>query len=144
MTRAQISQETGLPLGTVKSHIRRALHALRRCTELPDAGGDAGKGCHAGVTPRRGDPDTPASRTFPCLLLPPRPGGLTLGLMTAGAWQIPVAGAMPHRRLGILARLPVPAHSFGVRGSGGRRATPAPLLLLGPVGFFLHSTALPS
>ncbi|MFH8624129.1 RNA polymerase sigma factor [Streptomyces vietnamensis] len=35
MTQAQISEKTGLPLATVKSHIRRALHALRRYTELP-------------------------------------------------------------------------------------------------------------
>ncbi|MFD8643763.1 RNA polymerase sigma factor [Streptomyces zaomyceticus] len=33
MTQAQISEETGIPLGTVKSHIRRALHSLRRCMD---------------------------------------------------------------------------------------------------------------
>ncbi|MEU7387404.1 RNA polymerase sigma factor [Streptomyces tanashiensis] len=33
MTQVQISRETGLPLGTVKSHIRRGFQALRRVME---------------------------------------------------------------------------------------------------------------
>lgn len=35
MTQVQISEHTGLPLGTVKSHIRRALHSLRRVMDSP-------------------------------------------------------------------------------------------------------------
>ncbi|MEU6897507.1 RNA polymerase sigma factor [Streptomyces virginiae] len=35
MTQVQISEHTGLPLGTVKSHIRRALHSLRRVMDPP-------------------------------------------------------------------------------------------------------------
>lgn len=39
LTQAQISERTGVPLGTVKSHTRRGLHRLRTCVDQDDARG---------------------------------------------------------------------------------------------------------
>ncbi|WUK33773.1 sigma-70 family RNA polymerase sigma factor [Streptomyces sp. NBC_00370] len=46
LTQTQIAERTGMPLGTVKSHVRRGLHHLRRCLQPELAGPDRGATDH--------------------------------------------------------------------------------------------------
>ncbi|MFF9457961.1 sigma-70 family RNA polymerase sigma factor [Streptomyces flaveolus] len=57
LTQAQISEHTGLPLGTVKSHTRRGLLRLREAVELGLADEPAGQAPHGGC--RRTHPRRP-------------------------------------------------------------------------------------